>query len=57
MVRGFLIKIKKLGQGRENSKAFLKENPEIADEITKAIQNSMGIEGMISGSEDDEGGE
>ncbi len=57
MVRGFLIKIKKLGQGRENSKAFLKENPEIADEITKAIQNSMGIEGMISGSEDDEGEE
>ncbi|MGQ2604686.1 recombinase RecA [Campylobacter jejuni] len=53
----FSYKDKKLGQGRENSKAFLKENPEIADEITKAIQNSMGIEGMISGSEDDEGGE
>lgn len=51
----FSYKDKKLGQGRENSKAFLKENPEIADEITKAIQNSMGIEGMISGSEDDEG--
>ncbi|EKL5032163.1 recombinase RecA [Campylobacter jejuni] len=49
----FSYKDKKLGQGRENSKAFLKENPEIADEITKAIQNSMGIEGMISGSEDD----
>ncbi|MFK0468623.1 DNA recombination/repair protein RecA, partial [Campylobacter jejuni] len=46
-----------LGQGRENSKAFLKENPEIADEITKAIQNSMGIEGMISCSEEDEGEE
>ena len=53
----FSYKDKKLGQGRENSKAFLKENPEIADEITKAIQNSMGIEGMISGSEDDEGEE
>ncbi|EAH5071241.1 recombinase RecA [Campylobacter jejuni] len=51
----FSYKDKKLGQGRENSKAFLKENPEIADEITKAVQNSMGIEGMISGSEDDEG--
>ncbi|EAL5962912.1 recombinase RecA [Campylobacter jejuni] len=50
----FSYKDKKLGQGRENSKAFLKENPEIADEITKAIQNSIGIEGMISGSEDDE---
>ncbi|EOH3831924.1 recombinase RecA [Campylobacter jejuni] len=53
----FSYKDKKLGQGRENSKAFLKENPEIADEITKAIQNSMGIEGMISGREDDEGEE
>ncbi|EHT4787410.1 recombinase RecA [Campylobacter jejuni] len=53
----FSYKDKKLGQGRENSKAFLKENPEIADEVTKAIQNSMGIEGMISGSEDDEGEE
>lgn len=53
----FSYKDKKLGQGRENSKALLKENPEIADEITKAIQNSMGIEGMISGSEDDEGEE
>lgn len=53
----FSYKDKKLGQGRENSKAFLKENPEIADEITKAIQNSMGVEGMISGSEDDEGEE
>ncbi|EAH8600069.1 recombinase RecA, partial [Campylobacter coli] len=46
----FSYKDKKLGQGRENSKAFLKENPEIADEITKEIQNSMGIEGMISSS-------
>ena len=53
----FSYKDKKLGQGRENSKAFLKENPEIADEITKAIQNSMGIEGMIRGSEDEEGEE
>ncbi len=53
----FSYKDKKLGQGRENSKAFLKENPEIADEITKEIQNSMGIEGMISSSEDDEEGE
>ncbi|HEG2905433.1 TPA: recombinase RecA [Campylobacter coli] len=53
----FSYKDKKLGQGRENSKAFLKENPEIADEITKEIQNSMGIEGMISSGEDEEGEE
>ena len=53
----FSYKDKRLGQGRENSKAFLKENPQIADEITKAIQNSMGVEDMISGGEDGEGEE
>ncbi|AXP09270.1 recombinase RecA [Campylobacter hepaticus] len=53
----FSYKDKKLGQGRENSKAFLKENPEIADEIAQAIKNSIGIEGMISGGEDSEEGE
>ncbi|MBK2000948.1 recombinase RecA [Campylobacter sp. LH-2024] len=50
----FSYKDKKLGQGRENSKAFLKENPEVAEEITKEIQNSIGVEGMISASENDE---
>ncbi|MDL0101404.1 recombinase RecA [Campylobacter felis] len=50
----FSYKDKKLGQGRENSKAFLKENPEIADEITKAIQNSMGIEGVMSDNGEEE---
>lgn len=53
----FSYKDKKLGQGRENSKAFLKENPEIADQIAQAIKNSIGIEGMISGGEDSEEGE
>jgi len=32
----------KLGQGMEASKTFLKENPEIADKIKKALLNSMG---------------
>lgn len=49
----FSYKDKKLGQGRENSKAFLKENPKLAEEITKAIQNSIGIEGVIGASEDE----
>ena len=50
----FSYKDKKLGQGRENSKAFLKENPQIAQEIIKAIQDSMGIDGMISISEEED---
>lgn len=31
----------KLGQGRENSKAFLKENPELAQEIETVIKDSV----------------
>lgn len=50
----FSYKDKKLGQGRENSKAFLRENPELADEITKAIQNSMSIEGVMSDNSEEE---
>ena len=33
----------KIGQGKENSKQFLLDNPEIADEIEKKILLSMGI--------------
>lgn len=50
----FSYKDKKLGQGRENSKAFLRENPELADEIIKAIQNSMGIESVMSDNSEEE---
>ncbi len=50
----FSYKDKKLGQGRENSKAFLKENPDLAEQITKEIQNSMGIENVISAGEESE---
>ena len=34
----------KIGQGKENSKQFLLDNPEIANEIEKKILESMGIE-------------
>ncbi len=40
----FSYKDSKIGQGRENSKIFLKENPEIAKEIEEKIKNSMGFE-------------
>ena len=44
----------KIGQGRENSKVFLRENPEIAKEIEKKILDSMGInDALITGSSDD----
>ena len=47
----------KIGQGRENSKVFLRDNPAIAKEIGDKILNSMGInDAIITGtieSEDD----
>ena len=44
----------KIGQGRENSKVFLKDNPEIAREIENKILNSMGInDALIGASVDD----
>ena len=33
----------KLGQGREQAKKFLRENPEIADEIEKKIREAVGL--------------
>ena len=32
-----------LGQGRENAKSFLKDNPEIMVEISEKVRNNMGI--------------
>ncbi|PLY06359.1 MAG: recombinase RecA [Arcobacter sp.] len=47
----------KVGQGRENSKVFLKDNPEVALEIENKILEAMGInDSIIEGTpeEDDE---
>ena len=44
----------KIGQGRENSKVFLKDNPEIAREIENKILNSMGINDALIGASIDE---
>jgi recombination protein RecA len=35
----------RLGQGRENAKTFLKENPEIAEEIEEKIRAETGVDG------------
>lgn len=45
----------KIGQGRENSKVFLRDNPAIAKEIEDKILNSMGInDTIITGSTESE---
>ncbi|ASM39504.1 recombinase RecA [Campylobacter sp. RM12327] len=48
----FSYKDTKLGQGRENSKAYLKEHPEVASEIIDKLKNSIG--GLLSGYDEDE---
>ena len=37
----------KIGQGRENSKTYLKENNEVLDSITKKVMSFMGLEQEI----------
>jgi len=39
----FSYKDGKIGQGKENSKAFLKDNPQIAQEIEEKILEAMGV--------------
>ncbi len=44
----------KIGQGKENSKIFLKDNPEIAKEIEEKILKAMGIDDEIIQGEPEE---
>jgi recombination protein RecA len=46
----------RLGQGRENSRQFLKDNPQIADAIEKSVRESSGLlgEALLAGPEGDE---
>ncbi|WP_169975432.1 MULTISPECIES: recombinase RecA [unclassified Campylobacter] len=50
----FSYKANKLGQGRENAKAYLKEHPEVAEEIVATIKGSMGVDHIIGSSKDDD---
>ena len=46
----------RIGQGRENSKMYLKENPEVADRLEKAIRGKIEVvaEEMMTGPEADD---
>ena len=48
----------RLGQGRENAKEFLKNNPDMADEIERAIRANAGLVAveMLTGDSDDGAG-
>jgi recombination protein RecA len=45
----------RLGQGRENARQFLKDNPSIADEIERGVRESSGLLGevLIAGPEEE----
>lgn len=44
----------KIGQGKENSKVFLKDNPEIANEIEGKILEAMGLDNSLISTDDSE---
>jgi recombination protein RecA len=50
----FSYNSQRLGQGRENSKDFLRDNPALADEIEKLLREKAGIiaEAMLGGESD-----
>jgi len=38
----------RLGQGRENAKQFLRDNPDVADEIEAGIREKLGMSAPAS---------
>jgi recombination protein RecA len=42
-----------LGQGKENARSFLRDNPDLADEIEKKIKEKLGIGARIDAPSDD----
>jgi recombination protein RecA len=45
----------RLGQGKENSKVFLVENPDIATEIETRLREALGLPGALGSSDDSAG--
>jgi len=47
----------RLGQGKENSRQFLLDNPDVTDEIDEKLRRAMGLIPGEEGAEEEEGGE
>ncbi|MHA7872896.1 MAG: recombinase RecA, partial [Hyphococcus sp.] len=47
----FSYNSERIGQGRENAKQFLRDNPDMADDIERAIRQNAGLvaEEMLTG--------
>jgi recombination protein RecA len=50
----YSYKDERLGQGRENAKQFLKENPEIMEEIAQEIRKKYGVDAPVSAVDTDQ---
>ncbi|CZE45953.1 recombinase RecA [Campylobacter geochelonis] len=50
----FSYKTAKIGQGRENAKIYLKDNPEVAKEIEAAIKEQLGTISITASGDDEE---
>ena len=48
----FSYKENRIGQGRENSKRFLGENPEIANEVESQLRQKLGLVGKAENTPD-----
>ncbi len=46
----------RLGQGKENARTFLNENPDVADEIDARVRVALDLPGARAGFDDDEAG-
>ncbi len=42
----YAYKGEKIGQGKDNAREFLKENPAIATEIENAVREQLGVPGL-----------
>ena len=42
-----------LGQGKENARVFLKDNPDLANELEKRIKETMGIGAQVDAPADE----
>ena len=42
-----------MGQGKENARVFLKDNPDLANELQKRIKETMGIGAQVDLPADD----
>ncbi|MEM8931811.1 MAG: recombinase RecA [Acidobacteriota bacterium] len=47
----------RLGQGRENAKRFLRENPDLAEELEVKLRDAMGLAPLPTTTTDDDSGE